>query len=100
MAKLVKKKKRTVTWAFMIVAITLELVVYLSISLILNTRNDNLTIRLQNANNRIASIKEENSRLTMEIQSLQNKDRVYVIAKGAGLEQNQDNIVSVMLNED
>ena len=43
----------------------------------------------------IASLKAENEKINIEISSLENKDRVYALASDAGLDQNQDNIVSI-----
>ena len=54
-----------------------------------------LTMQIQNMNYESETIKIENQKLSIEIQTLQNKDRVYTIAQDAGLEQNQDNVVSI-----
>ena len=65
-------------------------------SLIVGTFNTSLTINIQKMNNEIEVLKGENEKLNIEISSLQNKDRVYVIAQAADMNQNQANIVSVV----
>ena len=60
---------------------------------------NSLTMQIQNMNYESETIKTENEKLSIEIQTLQNKDRVYTIAQDAGLEQNQDNVVSISKGE-
>ncbi len=71
------------------------LVASLMFSLFIRTRNDQLSIDIQEMTNEIALLKGENKDLDIEIQSLKNKDRVYVMAETAGLNQIQSNIVSI-----
>ena len=68
---------------------------YLASSLFIGTLNTQLTMEIQNKTNEINLLKSENRDLNIEIQSLQNKDRIYVLAQSAGLNQNQDNIVAI-----
>jgi len=54
---------------------------------------------IQNMTNEISNLKNENQSLSIEIQSLQDKERVYLIAKESGMNQNQDNVVSVVVED-
>lgn len=96
MAK-IRRRKRKVSklWKFSVFLFSLALLSLLASSLIVGTFNTSITIDIQKMNNEIEVLKNENEKLNIEISSLQNKDRVYVIAKDAGLNQNQDNIISI-----
>ena len=52
-------------------------------------------MKIQNMNNQINDLRADNQKLNVEIASLENKDRIYMIAQDAGLNQNQDNIISI-----
>lgn len=96
MAKIVKKKKRRLTFvvkAFILLVISL--LCMLISSLYIGTTNASLAIKIQKTNIEIANLRAENQNLAIEIQTLQNKDRVYTIAQDAGLDQNQANIISI-----
>ena len=96
MARIVKKKKRKLSFVVKaFIFLVFSLVVMLASSLYIGTTNTSLAIRIQKVNNEIATLKQENQNLTIEIQTLQNKERVYLIAQDAGLDQNQDNVVSI-----
>ena len=75
MAKIVKKKRRRLSFnGIAIVLFTIALISWLLTSLLVNTVNTSLT---------------------MKIQSLENKDRVFEVAQAADLDQLADNIISV-----
>ena len=95
MAKIVKRKRRLRLEALAAIMMTLALFLQMVSSLFINTKNTSLTMQIQRMNNEIASLKSENQNLNIEIQTLQNKERVYVIAKSAGLSFHEDNVVSV-----
>lgn len=98
MAKMIRKKKRRLSFVSKCgIVMTISLVSWLFTSLFIGSLNTTLTIDIQNMNNELAAVKTENQQLNISIQALQNKDRVYTIAKDAGLNQNQDNVVSVGL---
>ncbi len=65
-------------------------------TLFTNSKNTELTIKIQEKNIELASLRNENTSINIEIQSLENKDRVYVIAQAANMNQIQDNVVSVV----
>lgn len=96
MAKLVKRKRRKLSFVTKCaLVLVLSLLCRLGTSIVVGSFNTNLTIDIQNMTTEVASIKAENQQLNIEIQTLQNKDRIYTMATDAGLMQNQDNIVSV-----
>lgn len=96
MARLVKKKKRRL--AFIpkcTIVLTISLLSWLFVSVFVGSINTALTIDIQKMNTEVASLKAQNQQLNIDIQTLQNKDRIYTMATSAGLEQKQENIVSV-----
>lgn len=98
MATLRKRKRRRFRIeAVAAILFTLSLGAVLFSSLFLNTRMISLTMEKQRLEDRVAMLREENQLLTIEIQTLENKERVYTIAQESGLEQNQANIISVHL---
>ena len=96
MAKIRRRKRKTNKLGrFAVLIFTLSLITLLATSLFVGTYNTNLTMEIQNMTSQIDSLKAENEKINIEISSLENKDRVYAVANDAGLDQNQDNIVSI-----
>ena len=96
MAKIVKKKRRRLSFnGIAIVLFTVALISWLLTSLLVNTVNTSLTMKIQTMNEELAQLKSENQTLNYEIQSLENKDRVFEVAQAADLDQLADNIISV-----
>lgn len=99
MAKYVKKRRKMKFTTKCSVFLSFALACWLLTSIIVGSINTSLTIEIQKMNAEIDNCKAENQQLNIEIQSLQNKDRIYTIASEAGLEQNQDNVVSINQGE-
>ena len=96
MAKIVKKKRRRLSLnGLAIVLFTVALISWLLTSLLVNTVNTSLTMKIQTMNEELAQLKSENQTLNYEIQSLENKDRVFEVAQAANLDQLADNIISI-----
>ena len=96
MAKIVKRKRRRLSFhGFAIVLFTLSLVAWLASSLLVNTMNAKLTMKIQTMNEELAVLKTQNQTLSFEISNLENKDRVFAAATAANLDQVSDNIISV-----
>lgn len=74
---------------------TVALLAWLISCLVINTRNISLTMEIQKMNEEIAALKSANQTLNYEIQSLENKDRVYEVAQAADLDQVSENIISL-----
>lgn len=100
MARYVKRKKRKMKFVFKSsILLTVALLSWLFVSVVVGSINTSLTIEIQKMNSEIDNYKQENQQLNIEIQTLQNKDRIYTIASEAGLEQSQDNVVSLNQGE-
>ena len=96
MAKIVKRKRRRLSFhGFAIVLFSLSLVAWLASSLLVNTMNAKLTMKIQTMNEELAVLKTQNQTLSFEISNLENKDRVFAAAPAANLDQVSDNIISV-----
>ena len=96
MAKIRRKKRKTDKLnRFAVVIFSIALITMLGTSLFIGSYNTNLTMEIQNMTSQIDSLKSDNEKITIEISSLENKDRVYSVANDAGLDQNQDNIISI-----
>lgn len=96
MGKIYKKKRKTNRFnRFATLFFSFAVVAYLGVSLFVGTLNTNLTMEIQNITNRISELKLENEKMNISISSLENKDRVYTMASDAGLDQNQDNLISL-----
>ena len=96
MAKLIKTKKRKLRLqGFAIILFSFALIAWLGTTLFVNAINASLTMKIQQMNDELASLTEENQTLHFEIQTLENKDRIYEVASMANLNQIQDNIISI-----
>lgn len=96
MAKIRRKVRKTNRFnQFAVIFFSIALIAQVGVSLFIGTYNTNLTMEIQNMSNEISTLKEENEKITIQISSLENKDRVYEVATTAGLDQNQDNVISI-----
>lgn len=96
MAKFTQRKKRKASFLFKSFLLMLTSIMFLIFSSIfIGSKNTLLTIEIQEMNARLDQLKAENQQLNIDIQTLQNKDRIYTMAFDSGLKQNQDNIVNV-----
>ncbi|MBQ1512277.1 MAG: hypothetical protein IIV88_02990 [Erysipelotrichaceae bacterium] len=96
MARIVKTQKRRIHFegfAFIMFATAVILTIFSN--LFLRSSNASLMIQIQDMNRQCDILRTDNQRLTIEIQSLQNRDRIFTIAENAGLTQINDNIISV-----
>lgn len=96
MAKIVKKKRRRLSLnGFAIILFGIATILWLFTSLLVNTVNTSLAMKIQTMTEEAEMLKSVNQTLNYEIQSLENKDRVYAVAQAAELDQVTDNIISV-----
>ena len=96
MAKIVKKKRRRLSLnGIAIIFFSLAVISWLITSLLVNTLNTSLTMKIQKMSEEAEMLKSINQTLNYEIQSLENKDRVYAVAQAAQLDQVTENIISV-----
>lgn len=97
MARIVKRKRRKLRLqGFAIILITFALISWLGTTLFVNTINASLTMKIQQMNDELAKLNDENQTLNFEIQSLENKDRIYEVASTNNMDQIQDNIISIV----
>lgn len=97
MAKIVKRKKRRLRLqGFALIFCTFAGILWLGTTLFVNTINASLTIEIQKMNDELTAISQENDTLNYEIQTLENKDRIYELAATANMDQIQDNIISIV----
>jgi len=96
MGRVVKRKRRRIRLSGLaVVLFSFSLIAWLFSSLLVNTMNARLTMKIQSMNEELALLKSQNQSLTYEIASLENKDRVFAAAAAADLDQVSDNIISV-----
>ena len=62
-------------------------------TLFLSALTNQLTISIQATENKIEELRSENNALKINIQELQNKDRIYTIANEEGLTQQNNTVV-------
>ncbi len=67
----------------------------LTSSLFLRSYNNSLSVQTQRIEEKIVALKSENEAIQTQIQTLSSRDRVTAIAEDAGMEMNQDNVVTV-----
>lgn len=72
---------------------------YLASSLFLRTYNNSLSAKKQSVERQIAEVETQNSAVEVEIQTLSTRERVDNIASENGLSLNQDNIVTIAIND-
>lgn len=96
MAKLRIKKRKTDHFnRFALIFFIFAICCHIGFSLTLNVWNTRELMNIQDMQSEINRLKEENEKITIEISGLENKDRIYEIASTDGLEQNQDNVISI-----
>lgn len=97
MAKIVKRKKRRLRIEGLAkLLLSIAIIAWVSTSLFVNTKNAELTVKIQKMNEELASLAQENQSLSFEIQTLESKDRIYEVAQTANMDQIQDNIISII----
>lgn len=96
MAKIVKRKRRRIGInGLAAVLLTFSLIAWLITSLVVNTINTSLVMKIQAMKEEIALLETENQSLVYEINTLENKDRVYELAQQANLYQDSNNIIAI-----
>ena len=83
---------------FALIVFTFSMIAWLITTLLVNTINTSLTMKIQTMSEELAMLKNENQSLNYEIQTLENKDRVYEVAQAANMDQISENIISVTGN--
>lgn len=81
------------------VVLCISFLSWLIVGVVVGSINTSLTIDIQRMNDEIAALKSSTRDLNIEIQTLENKDRIYTIAIDAGLKPNQDNVINTEISE-
>ena len=92
------KVRRLSLNGFALIVFTFSMIAWLITTLLVNTINTSLTMKIQTMSEELAMLKNENQSLNYEIQTLENKDRVYEVAQAANMDQITENIISVTGN--
>ncbi|MBP3868092.1 MAG: hypothetical protein J6D38_03175 [Solobacterium sp.] len=97
MAKAVKqkKKKKLKLLNFSVVFFMLSAILYLGSTLFLRTYNNSLSSKKQEIEAKISELKVANDALAVEVNTLNNRERVNTIAADRGLSLDQNNIITI-----
>ena len=97
MAKAVKqkKKKKLKLLNFSVVFFMLSAILYLGSTLFLRTYNNSLSSKKQEIEAKISELKVANDALAVEVNTLNNRERVNTIAADKGLSLDQNNIITI-----
>lgn len=95
MAKYTRRKRKLSFTSKSFIFLTIAFFSWLFVSVFAGSINTRLTMDIQKMSSEVTLLRNENQHLTVEIQTLQNKDRIFTIAKDAGLNQNQDNVLTI-----
>lgn len=100
MKKVVRKRKKkfglsqfTTTFLF------LSAIAYVASALFLRSYNNNLSTKKQQIDAQIAQLQVQNDAVAVEVNTLNNRDRVNSIASDDGLSMDQGNIVTITKTE-
>ena len=91
--KIRKKQVRHIRLS--IVILFLAVIIYIFTNLFVGVANVSLSYEIQEKQNKIAKLKDENSKLELEISKLEEKERIYDVAYDTGLSLNQNNVISI-----
>lgn len=94
-----KSKKQINLIGFTLVFFLFSGAFALSTRLFLRTVNNTLSAKKQSIEREIAQIETQNDAIKVEIQTLSTRERVDNIANENGLSLNQDNIVTIAVND-
>ena len=94
----VKQQKRGIN-KFVKFFVVFALFASLFSNLVIKNVNNSLTIQLEDITRQSVKLKQDNDTLTLEIQGLISKDRVYDVAEEAGLVRQESNVKNVVRGE-
>ena len=97
MAKAVKqkKKKKLKLLNFSVVFFMLSAILYLGSTLFLRTYNNSLSSKKQEIEAKITELQIANDAVAVEVNTLNNRERVNSIAMDKGLSLEQNNIITI-----
>lgn len=97
MKKTTKKttRKRLKLGTFSVFLFLFSCTVYLCSALFLRSYNNSLSSRKQSIEAQISDLEVQNEAVAVEVNTLNNRERVSAIAADDGLSMNQDNVVTI-----
>ncbi|MEG0290537.1 MAG: cell division protein FtsL [Erysipelotrichaceae bacterium] len=95
MAKVIKNKRKVRVEAIAVLFFVISILLFLSSSLFLKSYNVSLSKEVSEMENVVAKKKDDVESLRLAVKTLENRDRVLSVAKEAGMEINQNNVVFV-----
>ncbi len=90
-----KKKKKLKLLNFSLVFFMLSAILYLGSTLFLRTYNNSLSAKKQEIEARINELRVTNDAVAVEVNTLNNRERVNTIAADKGLSLDQNNIITI-----
>lgn len=93
--KVVRKKKHFRLLRFTAALFLISSLAYIASALFLRTYNNSLSSQKQAIDAQIAQLQVENDAVAVEVNTLNNRERVSSIASDDGLSLDQDNIVTI-----
>ena len=90
-----KKKKKLKLLNFSLVFFMLSAILYLGSTLFLRTYNNSLSAKKQEIEARINELRVTNDAVEVEVNTLNNRERVNTIAADKGLSLDQNNIITI-----
>ena len=97
--KVQKRKRRLTMFGFALTLLVVSLMASIVSGLFLRNYNNSLVMKIEDTKRETALLNEENEQLSIDIQTLSSKDRVYEIASAAGLEKQENNVQNVVKGE-
>ena len=97
--KVQKRKRRLTMFGFALTLLVVSLMASIVSGLFLRNYNNSLVMKIEYTKRETALLNEENEQLSIDIQTLSSKDRVYEIASAAGLEKQDNNVQNVVKGE-
>ena len=95
-----KSHKGTVLLYFTVTLLMISSIVYLASALFLRQYNNSLSTDKQRIEDKIIVIQQQNDEMKVEIAKLTSSDRVDEIAVSSGMSRNQENIVTLIPEEE
>ena len=90
-----KKKKKLTLPKFTVVFFTVSVLAYLGAALFLRSYNNSLSSEKQKIEAQISALQVENDAVAVEVNTLNNRERVNTMAGDSGLRLDQDNIYTI-----
>jgi len=96
MAKIYRRKRRHIGFeGFCTICFVVAIILTFFANIFLRTANAARMMKIQDIQAEANVLRQSNSELTIQIQSLQNKERIYTFAQEEGMSQNEANVINL-----